>query len=95
MKTLLVLISAIIFSIGVFAQEAPKKDCIIMKDGKMIVMKDGKTAPLMKDTIIAKGTIVTVDGSILKKDGTKMTLKNDEYIDISGKIASVTKQPSN
>src|SRR5438876_3912480 len=50
------------------------KDCLMMKDNKMWVMKDGKTTAMTSDMTLSNGTKVMVDGSYMTKDGKKMML---------------------
>lgn len=62
-----------------------KKNCCMMKDGKMIRMKDGKEMPMDKEMVMANGTKCMPDGTCIDKDGKKMTMKNGQCCDISGK----------
>ncbi len=39
-----------------------QKDCVMMKDGKMMEMKDGKTMMMDNDMKMSNGTIVMKDG---------------------------------
>jgi hypothetical protein len=60
------------------------KYCAMLKDGKMMLMKDN--APVSADVTLKDGTRVTRDGSITRKDGTKSTLRNGDCIDKDGKV---------
>ncbi len=59
---------------------------IAMQDGKLWVMKDGKTAELKEETTLNDGSKVMVDGSVVAKDGDKQMLKEGEAITWDGKI---------
>jgi hypothetical protein len=62
------------------------KDCIMMKDGKMMVMKSGMSMQLMKDTTLKHGVMVMMDGTVKKKDGTSYMLKDGESVMGNGKV---------
>ena len=63
-----------------------KKDCIMMKDGKVWQTKDGSTAELTEDVTLTNGTIVSKDGTVKMKDGTTKTLKNGDCVYMDGKM---------
>lgn len=53
-------------------------DGVMMKDGKMMMMKDGKPAGQMtKEMTMSNGTKVMPDGSMMAKDGGKMMMMKD------------------
>ena len=62
------------------------KDCIMMKDGKVMVMKSGMSMQLMKDTTLKHGVMVMMDGTVKKKDGTTYMLKEGESVMGDGKV---------
>ncbi len=62
------------------------KDCVMMKDGKVMVMKGNNVMALDKDLTLANGTTVKNDGSVKMADGTAMQLKEGEAIDMEGKV---------
>jgi len=66
--------------------EHMKKDCIMMKDGKMMVTKDGKQMMMTENMALSNGTMVMPDGSYTTKDGTKMMLKEGEMMGMDGKV---------
>jgi hypothetical protein len=66
---------------------ADDMDGVMMHDGKMMMMKMGKPAgPMASDITMANGTKVTVDGLIIKKDGTQEKMHDREMIMMDGKI---------
>ena len=99
MKKLLII--AIAFSLGgnVFAQEkmekkmehkmGMKKDCVMMKDGKMMMMKNGKMKAMDKDITMSDGTVCMMDGTCKMKDGTTMMMKEGETCDMDGKMGKM------
>ncbi len=66
-----------------------KKDHIMMVDGKMKMMKDGKEIPMDKEMTMKDGTKVMPDGMCTKKDGTTMTMKNGDMMDMDGKMGKM------
>ncbi len=62
------------------------KDCVMMKDGKMMVMKSGMTMMLMHDTTLGHGTMVMMDGNVKMKDGSMHMLKEGECVMPNGKV---------
>ena len=62
------------------------KDCVMMEDGKMMTMMDGKTASMDKDMTMKNGTMVMTDGTVKMKDGKTMMPKNGDCVMMSGKV---------
>ncbi len=75
-----------------FAQSKTKhammKDCCMMKDGKMMVMKHGETMPMDKDMTMKNGTKCMTTGECMMKDGTKMMMKDGDCMEMSGKMCT-------
>jgi len=75
-----------------FAQNKTKsammKDCCMMKDGKMMVMKNGKTMPMKKDMTMENGTMVVTTGECTMTDGKKMMMKEGDCMEMSGEMCS-------
>ena len=73
-----------------FAQTKTKhammKDCCIMKDCKMMIMKDGKTMSMEKDMTMKNGTKCMTNGECIMKDGKKMKMKEGQCMDMAGKM---------
>ena len=81
-----------VISLSASAQTSTKttmmKDCCMMKDGKMMVMKNGKTMPMEKDMVMKNGTKCMANGECTMKDGKKMMMKNGDCIEMSGKMCT-------
>lgn len=59
---------------------------IMMKDGKMMMMKDGKAAgPMDHDMTMSNGTKVMTDGTMMMKDGSQMHMKDGQMMMMDGK----------
>lgn len=64
------------------------KDCVHMKDGKMMMMKDGKEMAMEKDMTMTDGSKVTKDGTHVTKDGKSMKLKDGDMVMMDGTMTS-------
>ena len=58
--------------------------CAMLKDGKMVLLKDN--APVAADIELKDGSLVSQDGSIRRKDGTRISLSNGECVDVNGNV---------
>jgi hypothetical protein len=68
------------------------KDCVMMKDGKMMVMKGGETTAMDQEMTMTNGTVVGTDGSVKMKDGTSRQLKDGDCVYMDGKVKSGMKK---
>jgi hypothetical protein len=62
----------------------PIGDCVLMKDGHMMVMTKGKTMPVTKDMTLSDGTICNVDETCILKNGKQIKLSDGEGIETAG-----------
>ena len=58
----------------------------MMKDGKVMMIKEGKSMPLDKELTLSNGSKVTVDGTVTMKDGTKMVMKDGDMMTMDGEM---------
>lgn len=98
MKKVCIVILACTLSAGAFSQEkmdkmdtsmhkmAMKKDCMMMKDGKMMMMKNGETMPMTDDMTLTNGTMVMKDGTVKMKNGKEMMMKDGDCMYMDGKM---------
>lgn len=104
MKKLFTLLTAFTFSSVAFAQHNHTnntgqqkeqtyhtKDHITMMDGKMILLKNGRSTVLTKDIKLSNGSIVTKNGMLHTKDGKMMMMKNGDMIYMDGKMGRMDK----
>ena len=89
------------------AQTAPKAhaaksmgkmshDYCMMKDGKMTMVKNGKSMPMAQDMTMSDGSMCMTDGTCKMKDGTTMKMKEGQCMMMNGKMTmhpGSTKRP--
>ncbi len=89
---LMLLLALCLTTTNSFSQTKTKstmmKDCCMMKDGKMMVMKGGKTMPMEKDMTMKNGTTCSMAGECTMKDGKKMMMKEGDCMEMSGKMCN-------
>ena len=62
----------------------PIGDCVLMKDGHMMMMTKGKMMPVTKDITLSDGTICKADGTCILKNGKQIKLGNGDGIETAG-----------
>jgi len=60
------------------------KDCVMMKDGKMMQMKGGKKTMMKKDMSFPNGAMVMMDGTMKMEDGSTHMLKEGTGVMMDG-----------
>jgi len=98
MKTVISMIALSFFALNVIAgdgktnsTEHPKKYCAKMKGGELVVMHEGKE--LKSDVTLADGTKIKTNGTVTKKDGTVISLKVGECVDMDGTVKDEKEKP--
>lgn len=66
-----------------------QKDCVMMKAGKMMQMKAGKTTVTEKDMTFPNGAMVMKNGTMKMKDGTTHMLKEGEGVLMDGTMMTM------
>jgi len=97
MKTLIsfLIMGALVSAPAVFAadmsshmgQGTMKDGCAMMKDNKMMTMKDGQMMPMDKDMTMSNGDKVMMDGRVMMKDGKEKMMKDGDMMDMDGKMS--------
>jgi hypothetical protein len=62
----------------------PGQYCAQMRDGKMIVLFDGKE--ISGDIFLKNGSTIKPDGTVITKDGVRFSLKEGQCIDQNGAV---------
>ena len=66
---------------------AVEKDGVMLKDGKMWRLQDGKEIGRMdRETTLSNGTKVAMNGKMMMKDGKEMQLQEGQIIMLDGKM---------
>lgn len=98
MKTLSILVLAIALSISASAQSDTTSmmkhhdyaknhhEYYYMKDGKMMMDKNGQRSEVMQDVTLKNGTVIKSTGEVDWTNGKSETLKEGERVDMYGKI---------
>lgn len=58
----------------------------MIKDGRMMQVKDGNLMLIEKDITLSNGTIIMADGNYMEKGKSKAMLKEGERVDMNGNI---------
>lgn len=101
MKTLSLLIVAFAFCFSASAQtmsdtghhkmknnysQSRNNDHYMMKDGKLMMDKNGTMSSVDNDVTLSNGTTISREGKVTWKDGKTQTLKNGERVGSNGKV---------
>ena len=66
---------------------AAEKDGVMMRDGKMWRLQDGKEIGRMdRETTMSNGTKVMMSGKMMMKDGKEMQLQEGQVMMLDGKL---------
>lgn len=66
---------------------AAEKDGVMMKNGKMMMMQDGKEVTRMdRETTLSDGTRVMMNGKMVMKGGKEMQMKEGQTVMMDGKM---------
>jgi hypothetical protein len=69
---------------------AAEKDGIMMKDGKLMMMHDGKEVSRMdREMTLSNGTKITMKGKMKMKNGKEMQLQEGQMVMMDGKVMEV------
>jgi hypothetical protein len=60
-------------------------DLLMMKDGQMLILRDGEMIGLLEDMILPDGTRITMDGRVIMFDGTYELLVEGQTIIIDNR----------
>ena len=66
---------------------AVEKDGVMMKDGKVVRLQDGKDIGRMdRETTMSNGTRVQMNGKMVMKDGKEIKLQEGQSLMLDGKL---------
>ena len=88
-RTITIAVVGLFLSVSFLASSgmAAEKDGVIMKDGKMWRLQDGKEIGRMdRETTLSNGTKVAMNGKMMMKDGKEMQLQEGQIMMLDGKL---------
>ena len=68
-----------------------KRDHLLLKDGKVMVIKDGKAVIMDKDMTFENGNKVMMDGTVMMKDGKTVKLDETDMVIMDGSMMKIPK----
>lgn len=86
-KFILIFLSSL--PLVVFSQEFQletdtAKNCLTLRNGKVVLMQNGKATVLKQDSVLLNGTKITTNGNIIRKDGTKTLMVTGQCFSMEG-----------
>jgi hypothetical protein len=88
-RTVTLAVAGLFLSVSFLASSvvAAEKDSLMMKDGKLWRLHDGKEIGRMdRETTMSNGTRVMMNGKIVTKDGKEMQLQEGQTMMLDGKM---------
>ncbi len=84
--------AAFVLLLSAYALTAAEMDGVMMRNGKMMLMKHGKAAmPMDSDVTMTNGTVVSSDGTITLKGGREFRMHNGEMMMMDGHLMKGSK----
>jgi hypothetical protein len=75
------IVAILIFLPFASALDAAEMDGVMMRNGKMMIVKHGKPAmPMDDDITVGDGTVVSADGTVKLKGGHEFRMRNGEMM---------------
>jgi hypothetical protein len=70
--------------------EIAKKDCVMMKDSMLMVVRNGETRMMSDKSLkLTNGTIILISGLLKMADGSTRVIQEGQYIDMDGNIGMI------
>jgi hypothetical protein len=91
-RTVTLALAGLFLSVSFLASSvmAAEKDGIMMKDGKLMMMHDGKEVSRMdREMTLSNGTKITMKGKMKMKNGKEMQLQEGQMVMMDGKVMEV------
>jgi len=64
------------------------KDGVTLKDGKVLMTQSSLTTTVTQEMALVNGTKIRPDGTVTMTDGTTTTLKEGDYMSLSGRLTT-------
>jgi hypothetical protein len=62
------------------------EDMIMMKDGRVMIVRNGEMVPMEEEMTMSDGKRVSMDGKVVMPDGTSRFLMEGEAMDMDGRL---------
>lgn len=88
-RTITIAVVGLFLSVSFLASSgmAAEKDGVIMKDGKMWRLQDGKEIGRMdRETTLSNGAKIMMNGKMMTKDGKEMQMQEGQTVMLDGKM---------
>lgn len=69
-----------------FAREGFLMEGLVKRDGKIIVLEDGKFRPLTESKTLGNGSVVEPTGLVTSTDKNKITMKDGDFLTLDGEL---------
>lgn len=70
------------------SQNMQKRDGVMMKEGKMYVIKEGQSLLMTREVTLSNGAKVMPEGYIVNKNGSRIMIKDGDFVDMEGSKTS-------
>lgn len=67
-------------------------DGYITRDGRMMIVLNGKISVMKRETTLKNGTVLTIDGTYIIKGEKPLMLKDNEHLDLNGAVSKRSQQ---
>ena len=71
------------------SKNAATKDGAVIREGKLMLTQQGHTNPVLEEISLTNGTKIKPDGTVTRTDGTTVTMKEGDYLSLSGRLTTV------
>ncbi len=64
----------------------PTADGYFFRDGRVMVYRNGNPTELTQETVFEDGSRLSVDGTLILRDGTRRRFRDNQYVTLDGRI---------
>jgi hypothetical protein len=70
-----------------------REDMVMMKDGRVVTVRNGEMTPIEKETILPDGTRVMPDGRVVLTDGSTRMMHEGETMYMNSRMMNMANMP--
>ncbi|TGE27469.1 DUF6799 domain-containing protein [Hymenobacter metallicola] len=89
----MLLLSSLVLSLSAWGQGRSANDGFQRRDGAMYVIRNGVKRPMTHDAHLPNGRVITRDGFVVARDGSRQELTEGRGCNLSGAVVPVTTGP--